>query len=117
MAPNKKAILSTKAGHLGKMASKNKNLKKYTQLFTIVQSISLKHNSWRLSCWCAISQGSFQIKKIAITRIFNLLLQPLQGCFLPANDLRLNDLFCSGKLLQDRYIIASKEVIPCFLMI
>jgi hypothetical protein len=136
MAPKNKAILPLKAGHLGKMASNNKNHQKYNRLLLVSQLLSTGHKAWRpLSRCCLpgvtitlarthclskiiiIVKGGFYEEIAATTHIFNLLLHLLQRYFLSHNYLILRCLFCSGKPLQIRFIAATLEVIPCFLMI
>lgn len=135
MAPKNKAILPHKAGHLGKMASNNKNHKIYNRLLLVSQLLSTGHKAWRPLSRCCLPDVTIALarthclsniiiivkggcyEKIAATNhIFNLLLHLLQRHFLSHNCLILRYLFCSGKPLQNRFIAATMEVMPCFLM-
>lgn len=135
MGQKNKAILPLKAGHLGKMASNNKNHQKYNRLLLVSQLISTGHKAWRpLSRCCLpgvtitlarthclskiiiIVKGGFYEKIASTTHIFNLLLHLLQKHLLSHNCLMLKCLFCSCKPLQIRFIAATMEVTPCFLM-
>ena len=136
MGSKNKAILPHKAGHLGKMASNNKNHQKYNRLLLVSQLLSTGHKAWRpLSRCCLpgvtitlarthclskiiiIVKGGCYEKIAATTHIFNLLLHLLQRHFLSHNCLIIRCLFCSCKPLQSRFIVATLEVMPCFLMI
>ena len=135
MGQKNKAILPHKAGHLGKMASNNKNHKKYNRLLLVSQLLSTGHKAWRPLSRCGlpgvtitlarthclskiiiIVKGGFYEKIASATHIFNLLLHLLQKQLLSHNCLMLKCLFCSCKPLQIRFIVATLEVMPCFLM-
>jgi hypothetical protein len=135
MASKNKAILSLKAGHLGKMASDNKKHQKYNRLLLVSQLLCSGHKGWQqLSSCCLpgetitltrihclskiiiIVKGGFYEEIAATPHTFNLLLHLLQRYFLSHNYIISRRLFCSGKPLQIRFIVATLEVIPCFLM-
>lgn len=135
MGPKNKAILPHKAGHLGKMASNNKNHPRYSRLLLVSQLISTRDKAWRPFSRCClpgvtitlarnhclskiiiIVKGGFYEKIASATHIFNLLLHLLQKHLLSHNCLMLKCLFCSCKPLQIRFIVATMEVTPCFLM-